>query len=75
MGSNSSLEFNCIASTRRGFILGGNRGTICLYELEKNFSIVNTMSFEMKLQSIEDYKIFYLSSSSNDSLISIVSWD
>lgn len=69
------LEFMSLTSTRRGFILGGNRGCVCIYDIEKNYSIVNTMSFEMKFPNNEDHKIFFLSSSSNDSIISISSYD
>ncbi len=71
----AQLEFNCVTFMQRGFILGGNRGCICLYDIEKNFSIVNKMSFEMKMPNGEDHKIFFLSSSSNDSIITVVSYD
>ena len=73
--NNTLLEFNCVTSMHRGFILGGNRGSICLYDIEKNFSIVNKMSFEMKMPNGEDHKIFFLSCSQTDSLISIVSYE
>ncbi len=65
----------CINSTKRGFILGANRGCICIYDIEKNYQIINTMSFEMKMANNEDHKIFYLSSSSNDSIITIASYE
>ncbi len=70
---NSNLEFNCLTNTNKGFILGGNRGCICIYEIEKNYSIVNTMSFEMKTPTNDDNKIYFLSSTGNNSIISIVS--
>ncbi|EAR86922.2 WD domain, G-beta repeat protein (macronuclear) [Tetrahymena thermophila SB210] len=73
--NNTQLEFISITSTRRGFILGGNRGCVCIYDIEKNYQIVNIMSFEMKFQNNDDHKIFFLSSSSNDSIISIASYE
>ncbi len=62
-----------MTSTKKGFILGGNRGCVCIYEMEKNLQLVSSMSFEMKTANNEDYKIFMLSSSANDTTISIVS--
>lgn len=41
------LEFMCVSASKTGFVLGGNRGTICMYNIEKNLSILNQLSFEM----------------------------
>ena len=43
------MEFNCITPNnfRPGFIIGGSKGLICGFDIEKNFSIANNQSYEM----------------------------
>lgn len=33
--AHSNIEFNCITATRNGFIVGGNKGCLSLYNLGK----------------------------------------
>jgi hypothetical protein len=73
-----SVDFNCITSTRKGFILGGNRGIISIYEIEKQGSyvqIINTLSYEMRMPNEEDLHIYSVSSSYGDSIMTICSVD
>jgi len=69
------LEFSCICASRKGFLLGGSNGSIVNYDLEKSLALTNTMSFEMKLSSGEDIKLFSISSSFNDSIISLSAYE
>ncbi|CAK83220.1 unnamed protein product (macronuclear) [Paramecium tetraurelia] len=65
------LEFQCLSTTKKGFILGGTKGAVCIYEFDKNYNIVSAMSFNMKSNRGE-HKVIQISNS-GDQLISIIS--
>jgi hypothetical protein len=65
-------DMTCIlGQQQKGFIVGGSRGYIFFYELEKNLNFNNTMNFRIKYPT-NDFRVRAITSSTNDSLISIV---
>ncbi|KRX00640.1 WD40-repeat-containing domain [Pseudocohnilembus persalinus] len=73
---NQQIKFKSLASKQNGFVLGGSLGVLCIYDIEKNFQIINKQSYEMKFSQKNDQTIFYVSSSLiKDDLMSIVSQD
>jgi len=48
--AHSNIEFNCITATKNGFIVGGNKGCLSLYNLGlKHFLFCLNFSFFFKL--------------------------
>ncbi len=52
-------------------MLGGNRGVICFFDLDKNLSHINTLGFQMKNIN-EEYFLNNIYISNNDSIITII---
>jgi len=64
------LEFTCITATKKGFILGGTKGIIGFYEIEKSLTITNALSYQCP--NPEDCNVISLSTNQGDSITSVV---
>jgi len=64
------LEFNCITATKKGFILGGTKGIISFYEIEKSLTITNALSYQCP--NPDDCKVTFLATNQSDSITSVV---
>jgi WD40 repeat protein len=65
-----SVEFSAIAPTKKGFVVGGSKRILVMYDFEKNFGVMNSMTFLPKnLDMIEEEKIIRIHLSSSEEII------